>query len=162
MTVLADIRDLEAGAAYPGQLLEGCKTALVLFAAGFLGKQDAYWIAEAGLRALCVDSDGHKLEDMREMYPGDWAFDRGDVFDIARDAKKVGFQFDVVSLDPWTHDFQRCADSLDLWCSLARRAVILGTGHSTVVTVPEGWRITEVRKRSDYDGGVYWTCLEPA
>jgi hypothetical protein len=68
----------------------------------------------------------------------------------------------VVTLDPWTNQFQRCADNLQAWCWLARHAVVLGTGHSTDVTAPAGWRVADVRKRSEYDGGVFWTVLERA
>lgn len=154
---LEEIRDLQAGAAYPGFVLEGCDNALILFAAGFLGKQDAYWVAEAGLRARCVDLDVEKLGEMRGLYPADWSWRCADVWEYA-DAR----QYDVVSLDPWTQDFQRCADMLPKWCGLAKRAVVLGTGATTEVLAPTGWRISDVRKRSDYDGGVYWTVLERA
>jgi hypothetical protein len=43
---------------------------------------------------------------------------------------------------------------------MARKAVILGTGVGTEVSAPDGWHVSDVRKRSDYDGGVYWTVLE--
>ena len=154
-----EIRDLEAGAAYPGYLLEGCETALVLFAAGFLGKQDALWIAEAGLGAVCVDEDETKMLDMAKLYPRDWMFVVADVYGFAH--KALHSQWDIVSLDPWTRDFQKTADHIQLWCDLARRGVILGTGWNTKVEPPDGWKLTDVRKRSDYDGGVYWTILEP-
>lgn len=154
---LDDLRDLDAGAAYPGFVLDGAETALVLFAAGFLGRQDAYWIADAGLRARCVDEDAEKLAEMRDLYPADWSWRAADVWSWSD--PKV---YDVVSLDPWTQDFQRCADMVGKWCSLARRAVVLGTGVTTTVLAPTGWQVTDARKRSDYDGGVFWTVLEPA
>jgi len=160
MSELAAIQDLEAGATYPGHLLDGCDTALVMFAAGFLGKQDAYWIADAGLKATCVDVDAAKLQQMQTMYPDAWHFVIQDAYDYAEhDAGR--WTWDIVSLDPWTQDFDRCAAQIGTWCYLANRAVILGTGAATRVTPPKGWNITEIRKRSDYMGGVYWTCLEP-
>lgn len=157
---LDEIRYLNAGAVFPGPLLKDCDTALVMFAAGFYGMQDAYWIADAGLTATCVDADGDKLEAMRRLYPDDWRFVRHDVYTFP-DGEPEGSQWDVVSLDPWTNEFSRCAEYVDLWCSLARRFVFLGTGLSTKVEPPVGWRIRDVMKRTDYDGGVFWTVLEP-
>lgn len=159
MTVLADIRDLEAGASYPGGVLRGRETALILFAAGFLGKQDAYWVADAGLVGTCVDRDGHLLEQMRRMYPADWQFVQADVYEWATRRFR---RWDIVSLDCPSDQFQRCADLLEVWCDIAQHAVILGTGVTTTFMVPEGWAVTDVRKRSDFVGGVYWTVLERA
>lgn len=156
VATLHDLRDLEAGAAYPGFVLEGAETALIMFAAGFLGKQDAYWIAEAGIRARCVDEDLEKLGQMRDLYPADWSYRVADVFEWS-DTKV----YDIVSLDPWTQDFQRCADMLGKWCAIAGRAVVLGTGVGTRVEAPDGWHVSDVRRRSDYDGGVFWHVLEP-
>jgi hypothetical protein len=159
VTTLEQIRDLEAGAAYPGYLLEGCRTALVFFCAAFLGKQDCAWIAEAGLTGTCVDRDGDRLDEMAGLYPDGWEFLKVDVYEFA---EETGGMWDIVSLDPWTQDFDRCAEALPLWCSLARRAVVLGTGVDTKVEAPDGWAVTEVRKRTDYDGGVFWTIVERA
>lgn len=142
---------------YPTACLVGCETALVLFAAWFQGRQDAAWIAEAGLRATCVDVDEHKLAEMRPLYPRDWEFVHADAF---RYAPTTDRQWDVVTADPWTNDFDRCADSIGDFCRVARKAVILATGVSTVLNVPAGWSVSEVVRRSSFDGGVYWTVLE--
>lgn len=143
---------------FPHAALEGCETALILFASGFLGDNDARWIRDAGLVATCVDTNEEKLYAMAAMFPPSWEF-------VARDAYDVSWidkQFDVVSLDPWTNEFQACADNLEAWCGLARHRVIIGTGHDTTFVAPAGWRVTNVRKRSDYAGGVFWTLLERA
>lgn len=142
---------------FPHAILAGCETALVVFAAHFRGVQDAYWIAEAGLTATCVDMDRQKLEDMEPMYPSDWEFVEADAYEWA---VQPGRQWDVVTLDPWSGQFQRCADNISAWCRLARHAVVLGTGLSTDVEAPTGWTVTDRRRRSDYDGGVFWTVLE--
>jgi hypothetical protein len=65
-----------------------------------------------------------------------------------------------VSCDPFTNQFTACADHIETWCRLARHVVILGTGTDTIVNPPAGWEITQTIKRSEYAGGVYWTCLE--
>lgn len=152
-----DIRDEEAGESFPQYLLVGCETALVLFAAGFLGKQDAFWIAEAGLTATCIDSDAERLGEMMPLYPYRWAFLHDDAFDYATDTRR---KWDVVTVDCPSGAFARCSGMVDVWCSRARVAVVLGTGFRTIVTAPEGWRVTERRRRSSHDGGVYWTVLE--
>ncbi len=142
---------------YPRHVLEGCESALVLFAAAFHGRQDAIWMAEAGIRAWCVDTDREKLAEMEALYPDDWEFIVGDAFHVhpALDA------FDVVSLDPFTNLIQECADLLPVWCHLARRAVVLGTMGDTSFVSPAGWRVVEEVPRSSFNGGVFWTVLRP-
>ncbi len=142
---------------YPDHLLIGCETALIVFAAAFRGLNDASWIADAGLTATCVDNDGDKLSAMADDYPNDWEYVVANAWEWETDRR-----WDVVSLDPFTQDMQRCADSLPKWCKLARHAVIVGTGRNTVIDVPDGWTVTGTVWRSTHDGGVYWTTLEPA
>jgi hypothetical protein len=156
---LADVRDLHAGVSYPGHVLEGCETALLFFCAHWHGRQDAYWIADAGLVGTCVDENAERLAEMEAIYPVGWEFIVADAYEFPNTTKA---QWDIVSLDPWTNQFQACADLLPDWCSLARRAVILGSGYDTTIVAPDGWKVADVRKRSDHNGGVYWTVLEPA
>jgi hypothetical protein len=155
---------LEFSGPYPTDKLIGCETALVLFAAAFGGMNDAAWIAEAGLRATCVDLDGEKLDEMRPRYPDTWEFVRYNAYDYGEYARRLtkwsGAYWDVVSCDPFTNEFTNCANNIEAWCRLAKHVVILGTGTDTLVNVPAGWEITQTIKRSDYAGGVYWTTLE--
>ncbi len=144
---------------YPVWALKGCETALIVFAAEFGGMNDAAWIADEGLRATCLDLNGEKLEAMRGMYPEDWSYVEGDAYTWADALSSV--RFDVVSLDPFTNHFQKCADNIYAWCRMARNAVIVGTGRDTVIVSPPGWIQTDCVKRTDYQGGVYWTVLEP-
>lgn len=150
---------------FPHDALEGCETALILFAAAFHGDNDARWIRDAGLVGTCVDTDGKKLTEMRVYFPRTWEFIDMDVYRLADEEWSPEFSacvrvWDVVTLDPFTNQFQRCADAINTWCRLARHRVIIGTGPNTSVTAPEGWRITGMRERSKYAGGVYWTILE--
>lgn len=142
---------------YPVWALKGCNTALIVFASEFGGMNDAAWIAEAGLTATCVDINADKLEAMKPNYPDDWSYICTDAYTLPS-----SLRYDVVSLDPFTNHFQKCADNIDLWCSIARRAVIIGTGTDTVIKSPQGWIQTDCVKRTDYQGGVYWNVLEPA
>lgn len=154
---LASIHDPEGADLYPRHVFEGAETALILFAAGFHGRQDAYWAAEAGVRGTCVDHDAKRLGEMQLIYPDGWSFHVRDVFEFADHAH--GRHWDVVSLDPWSGLFQECADCLPLWCSLASKNVVLGRGVATTVDPPDGWTITETLKRSKFNGGIYWTVI---
>lgn len=152
---------VRAGAApglYPRHVLDGCETALVLFAAAFHGQQDAVWMADAGLKATCVDVDAARLNEMAVAYPDGWEYVVGDAFEYAMLTER---RWDVVSVDCPTNLFGRCAEMLPVWCLLAGRAVVLGTGVGTEVDPPGGWRITGTVPRSQFQGGVYWTVIEP-
>jgi hypothetical protein len=145
-------------APYPVHALDGCETALVLFAAAFGGAQDAAFVRDAGLHGTCVDKNLAGLE--QGDYPTDWAFVEADVFRWAPAQLVAGNRWDVVSLDPFTNHFDHCGMLAPLWCALARRAVILGCAGGTVIDVPGGWRITGKHHRSSFNGGTYWAVLE--
>jgi hypothetical protein len=157
VVTLDQIHDPAGADLFPRYVLKGCETALVLFAAAFHGRQDAYWVQEAGLTGTCVDTDAGKLAEMTDVYPADWEFVIGDVFEYA---SSTGRTWDVVTVDCPTNLFAACADALLLWCELADRAVVLGCGPNTPVLPPAGWMLTERRFRSGNFGGVYWAVLE--
>lgn len=147
---------------YPAWVLAGCETALVVFAAEFGGMNDCAWIVEAGLRATCVDINADKLDAMKASYPDDWEYICADAYEFAGECAGGPYKWDVVSLDPFTNHFDPCAENIEAWCRLARRAVIVGTGTDTVIVTPLGWAQTDCVKRTDYQGGVWWTVLEPS
>jgi hypothetical protein len=151
------VRAAGGPAGFPVDLLTGCRTALVLFAARWHGRQDAAWIAKAGLHGTCVDLDGERLAEMKAIYPDGWEFVEGDAFDAPELA--AGSDWDVVTLDPFTGLFQEVADRLDDWCQLANHLVVLGCGHDTDIVAPAGWKVARRTLRSTYRGGVYWTTL---
>lgn len=147
-----------AGRPYPTHLLEGCETGLVLFAAAFLGHNDAIHFAMAGMRSFCVDNDSPRLAEMRDIYPDDWGFLYGDAWDIAERDREHGLTYDAVSADTWTGDLmRRSLDSLDLWCSLARKLVTVTITDDAIDTYrkPEGWRSFLFLRAP----GVYWLAL---
>ncbi len=144
---------------FPVDALEGSTTALVLFAAAFGGRQDAWFIADAGMRATCVDIQLKPLLEMRHKFPEHWDFVVFDAYDFPQHTRKL---WDVVTADVATNDFDRAAAMIEDWCGLARRTVILGTGEHTQLEVPEGWKLVERLHRSDYAGGVYWAVLQRA
>lgn len=146
---------------YPVWALKGCETALIVFASEFGGMNDAAWIVDEGLRATCVDINAEKLEAMKGNYPDDWEYVVADAYDFAGECAGGPYKWDVVSLDPFTNHFDRCAENIEAWCRLARNAVIVGTGTDTTIITPLGWQQTDCLKRTDYQGGVFWTVLEP-
>lgn len=154
---LDEIRDEAARATYPTYLFDKCDTALILFAAGFWGRQDGYWIQEAGLDATCVDLDGKKLREMEALYPSSWEFEVGEVFEYCATTDRM---WDLVSIDPPTDQFVRCGELIEDFCALALEAVVLGVGPNTTWEPPPGWEHTDTRWRSTFRGGVYWAVLE--
>jgi len=155
---LRELRD-PSDKSFPENVLEGCRDALVLFAQAWYGKQDAVYVANAGLVGTCVDARDHNFQAMRELYPAGWEFVKADVYQFVEDTERT---WDVVTVDCPSGHFQRCADLLAELCSLATRAVVLGSGAKTRITVPGGWVQTARNRRSTMYGGVYWTVLERA
>ncbi len=144
---------------YPADLLHGLSTAFVGFAGGNYGRQDCAFIQAAGLEAVCVEKDAARLEELKAAYPASWQYVDQDVYEYARLRHAQGARWDVVSLDPYTNLFQDAADQLPLWCSIARRYVILGTGLETRRRIPSGWHRVGRWNRSTYQGGTYWVAL---
>jgi hypothetical protein len=159
-----DIEHLYCGSVYPNikLLAPDAETALCLFCAEWFGQQDAYWLAKAGLTGMLVDRQRDKLERMQEVYPPGWEFTEADVFAFAEAAVEADLWWDVVSLDPWSSQFEECADMLPTWTTLARKVVVLGHGNYRLhpPSAPEGWHHELTLKRSDFKGGVYWLVYQ--
>jgi len=118
-----------------------------LFAAGFLGQNDAIHMWRDGMRVTCVDRDQDRLEEMRGLYPDDWLFLPGDAWASAADWRAQDARWDVVSVDNFTGEIEpRVLDSLPLWCSLARRLVTVTLGNGSGYVVPDGWRGRTMRR----------------
>lgn len=141
---------------YPRTYLPGSKTALIVFAAAFMGAQDGIWIHDAGLTATCIDHDADCLDRMQGLYPPSWEFLCVDAYEWLETAEGA---WDVVSVDSPSDHFGRGAGLIGAFCKLARRLVILGIGTDTQVDAPEGWEVVDCIKRSDYVGGVFWSVL---
>lgn len=137
MTVI-ELTAIEAGP-YPSLRLPVGGTGLCLFAAAFLGAQDAIHMHRAGMELDLVDTDGDRLREMGDLYPlarrhvqDAWAF--------ADDARGLGYMWDVVSVDSWTGEIEsRVMGSLGLWCSLADRMVTVTHTRTAGYVIPDGW-----------------------
>ena len=145
---------------FPLHVLRGAKTGLCVFAAEWHGRQDAFWLYEAGIKTTCVDIQGNKLQEMLRIYPREWAFRQMDAFEFISTTEVT---YDVVTADPFTGEtMERCHRDLLSFCRLARHAVVMGsTAAQPIHRAPEGWRITDTVHRSDFGGGVFWTVLRP-
>lgn len=160
MGAVAEYRTLEHVAQqarpYPAHLLEGCETGLCLFAAAYLGHNDAVHMAEAGMRVTCVDKDANRLYEMENLYPVNWTFRAADAWEFASEEVET---YDVVSVDTFTGDAEtRSLGSLNLWCSLATKAVTvtITTAKTYLVRTPEGWKSSLYPRAAS----VYWLVLE--
>lgn len=134
---------------YPVHILEGAESGLCLFAAAFLGENDAVHFWDAGIRTTCVDIDHRRLETMSALYPDDWEFFAEDAWTFADRNSVLGRQWDVVSVDTFTGDAeQRSLKSLPLWCALARKALTVTLCPGSMYRVPEGFRAWHFRRSS--------------
>lgn len=146
---------------YPRELLADCDTGLVLFAAAFLGHNDAVHFAEAGVRDVTlVDVDGERLGEMAELYRSDeWTFVEDDAFAYSRDARGLGAKYDAVSVDTFTGAaMDRSLDDLCQWTELARRVVTVTALVGSRFSVPLGWNASTLDRGSD----AVWLILTPA
>ena len=137
--------------AYPVHLLREGDTGLCLFAAAFLGRNDAIHMARNNMVVTCVDTDVDRLREMSALYPDDWEFVTMDAWEFAAWAPESRDHntYDVVSVDTFTGDAtDRSLESLDLWCSLARRVVTCTISPDSMFLAPEGWEHTYM-ERSD-------------
>lgn len=159
----ASLAELRAGGcSYPRFLTAGCQTGLLLFAAGFYGRSDAVWLADAGLACLAVDRDALRLEAMARLYPDSWAWVCADAFAFAdslaasnADAeRRYGRRgWDLVSIDPPIGLCRRAFQRLPDWLSLARHAATITIVGDQLREVadwqpPDGWQVQTVAMRS--------------
>lgn len=148
---------------YPAALLGRCESGLILFAAAFLGRNDAIHFAEAGVPFVTlVDVDGLRLEEMADLYRGgdDWRFVEMDAWAFAANAREVGAKWDAVSVDTFTGTAtDRSLRDLEAWTSIASRVVTATATADAEFEVPVGWKA----RLFDREGAIEaarWLILE--
>jgi len=174
ISAAADVRT------FPRWVLMDAERVGCFFAAGFLGRNDVIHVRNAGVKhATLVDQDEGKLAEMHRLYAmPDWRYVVGDCYAEARARAKD--PFDVVIVDPWTNGVEGALHDLPLWCSLARRHVVIGVtrewfdGYGVEADADaftrweQGWHwnsgaspypCAEILRRSSFRGGVYWAVL---
>lgn len=130
---------------YPADMLKANRTGLCLFAAAYLGHNDAIHMARKDMAVTCVDTDRARLSEMSSLYPADWDFVCADAWEFAEQAARDWVEWDFVSVDTYTGDAtDRSMASLELWCSLARRAVTatIALAEGPGWSAPSGWRVS--------------------
>lgn len=147
---------------YPADLLAGADSVLLLFAAGFGGRNDGQWVRDAGVPAVtAVDLDGDALRTMRDSFPSEWEFVCEDAFEFARSEERT---WDIVSVDLPSSMPLEMAD-VAAWCRLANRHVVSTVmrhnfpwqvGISQLPPPPQGWSYRRLHHRSSYRGGCWW------
>lgn len=110
---------------FPTELLSNDKTGLCLFGAGFLGRNDAIHMRDAGMHATVVDIDEMKMQAMKPLYPVDWDFTTADVWVYAQLATQFDLTWDVVSVDPPVALLDRAVEDIGLWLSLTDEVLVL-------------------------------------
>lgn len=134
---------------FPDELLRDGETGLCLFAAAFMGINDAIHMAKRGMTVTCVDLDDERLGAMSFKYPHYWKFVPENAWRFAGDALARGAMWDVVSVDTFCgHDTRNALPDLPLWCSIANRVVLATVEPHSTWTVPGGWHELGVMKRS--------------
>lgn len=126
--------------AYPGLLLPEGGTALSLFSAGFLGRNDVIHFARKSMRIDCVDVDREKMWDMAMIYPQVMTFHVKDAWEFTVEAFESGQKWNVVSVDPFMGDAaDKARDTLRAWCSLATDLVTMTVDPKRPLWAPPGW-----------------------
>ena len=101
-------------ATFPVDLLPGHHSALLLFCAGFLGRNDGIHLWDAGIRDVQgIDNDETLVTQMRKLYPG-WKIDVSDVYHWA--SRHAGTeQWELVVLGMLDHDVPNSPASHERW-----------------------------------------------
>ena len=141
---------------YPTYLLEDAKTGLCLFSAAFGGHNEAIHFALENVETTCVDIDQEKLHAMVGLYPEDWDFICQDAWEFAEHAFAEGKRWDVVGVDTFRGNAtERSLKTLELWCSIAEKAVVATLEAGQMYQVPEGFTAQHFKRNSE----VFWLVL---
>ncbi len=125
---------------YPAHLLPEGGTALSLFSAAFLGRNDVIHMARKEMEITCVDVDGDRLWEMATTYPNFMTFHVADAWEFAKSVMLKAQTWDVVSVDPFMGDAaEKAWGTMWLWSSLATKLLTVTVDPKQPLLVPEGW-----------------------
>lgn len=156
--------------AFPRAILDGVKSVLILFASGRGGATDGRWFAEAGLDDVTlIDWDASSLERMKRHAPATWKFAIGDVM-ACRPTGVFARSYDHVSADPPSQLAPEIISRVPYWLAPAgKSATVTLYRHCFIgepaldapeLVPPVGWTFTDLIRRSDFRGGIYWLVCE--
>lgn len=111
---------------FPQYVLERSQSAAGLFCAAFGGCNDVIHFQRAGLKDVTlVDHDAEKLAGLQQRFPSSWHYFVGDAFEAAA-ALSQRRQFDVVTCDAWSQQFEKLAlKCLPSFLRLARQYLLV-------------------------------------
>lgn len=159
--------------AFPREILDGVESALILFASGRGGATDGRWFAEAGIEDVTlVDWDEDTLAAMAAHAPPSWRPICADALNFRANAVGVP-PLEHVSADPPSQLAPEIMETLRCWLALATKSATISVyrhcfiGEPTLdapelANPPEGWTYTNLIRRSDFRGGIYWLVAEHA
>jgi hypothetical protein len=150
--------------AYPTTLIPGCASAALLFCKGRIGVGDGYWYKDSGISDVaCVDIDQTTIGQYRMVYPSAWSYVLADPFTWAAQQTRT---WDIVSVDIPEDVTGDLFASLPSWTVLASKYVVATIeGYNAEgdagKAVPDGWTLSDVIKRAEYDDGrvYHWLVL---
>jgi len=135
---------------FPVHVLDGMESAACFFCAGFLGRNDAIYVHDAGIRdVLAVDHNPEKMALMEPLYPG-WTFVRGDAYGVRASLDR---KFDIVIADPQQDQMDRALVDLPIWQNLANKVLLLGVNNGEE---PMALGAAEVMERTT---GSWWAVF---
>lgn len=145
---LEEIIEENYNAPFPKYALSQCETALMLFCAGFYGRNDCVWVAEAGLtNVVCIDTDQEKLDVMRKLYPVKWSFVCTDVYKV-----QLYEKYDLVVADIPLGQFEESRNWYSKWCNLAIKYVLVAADPNQIINaglLPRDWKVKATIMRTD-------------
>lgn len=179
MATLDEIRAAASPATFPLAAVRevteprpGLRSALCLYAAAFLGRQDVIHLHDLGIYVFAVDANEEKVEEMRGLYGKRLSGRFAEAFTQVADMIAAGAEFDVVTADPWTQDIPAVLDRLATLARLSTGLVIVGVTRAWMEGAgfaysAEGLRlwtaargipldVVTLHERSQHVGGVAW------
>jgi hypothetical protein len=150
---LDELRKENAKTPFPKFVLRNCDSALMLFCAGFYGKNDCVWVEQANVKDVtAVDTDASKLRVMQELYPPGWKFACADVYRFTVGATSQALKFDLVVADVPLTQFEYSKDWYKSWCWLSDRYVLITAEAEPLVSVvgllPRDWKVKGTIQRT--------------
>jgi hypothetical protein len=87
---------------FPTQVLSQCNSALSLFCAAYLGRNDLIFLYDSFIpNVTCVDIDGDSIDALKIIFPPRWKYITQPYMDFIESEIKNGSSYDLVVADPW-------------------------------------------------------------
>jgi hypothetical protein len=156
---LKQLREANAHFPFPRYVLQTCDNALMLFCAGFYGKNDCVWVEEAGItNVTAVDIDQDKVNVMKSLYPDEWEFLVEDVYSFTAKATSKGLEYTLVVADVPLTQFESSRPWYKHWCLLSTKYVLITAEANAFVRaghLPRDWKVKAVINRTSQSSWLF-------